>query len=1486
VAIRTTGVRYDLIARDSASRTFDRVAGRASVLDRGLGRLAKTVTLAGGALAGGLAVGLGESAKKAVEFQSEMKKVQTQAGGTARDVAVLSKGILQLGKTSEQGPQQLADAMYHLKSVGLDNVSAMKDLKAASDLAALGGSNLEDTTNALAGAWRSGIKGAGDFSTAAATVNAIIGAGNMRMEDFVAAIGTGILPSAKSFGLSLKQVGGALALMTDEGIPAVDAATRLRMSFSLLGAPSAAADKQLKKIGLNGLDLAKAMRGPQGLIGAVSLLRDHLDKSGLSAERQSQILSRAFGGGRSSSGILTLLNNLDVLRKKQDQVNSSMGKYGPAVAAQRKTAGAQLKILESNLDVFAIKIGMKLLPPITSFVSYLNKSALPEVGKFSTALVNLVPVDQIESGFSTVSGLIGDFFNGLTPKKKPVVRLPSPTIKAPATLIPNSLRRPDLIVPSPTVKVGTTRIPATVKAPAPVKSQATKLGEQLRGLISGGIGDAIGNIDWGKLGKQIGEGLGTAFQWVTTHTADIAKKLEKALGGIDWTDVGKSVGGQSLGFAIGFITSFGMDLFSPHFWEKHWWDTVIAALSFIGVGKVAGPLAKVFERIPVLKAAAPMLRKVGALTKPIGDAAGKVAKFFGESLWKGLVRVFPDGTAVLERESGLFTTRVGVWGLRLVDAGRTAVRGLGNGIKTGFAWVIAKIGEGIGYMLKPFVGAGGWLIKRGGEFVGGLTRGISRGATRLGGWVSDHVISPVVSPFRTAGRWLVDRGSAIVSGLKDGALSVGRGIGGWFQRNVIDHAVGAFDGAKRWLTGSGADMIRGLIDGTWAVINDAKNGIGRWASLIKDKIVGAIKDVFHIHSPSRVMMELGGHIMSGLLSGLLSGKAVLESTVKGIFKSPLDAAQALLSSGVNLPAEWLGKLLSAKAPQSKDIPLSPNVASAQQYAAGLVGQLWPGNAAAEMDALRALWNAESGWRANAENMSSGAYGIPQALPANKMASAGSDWQTNAATQIRWGLSYISGRYGDPITAWASWNAHKPHWYASGGLAPIGQTAWVGEKGPELMQVTPRGTRIYSNQDSMALAGYLGMQVPGYASGTVAQGRARSDVTAAQRRVDALEREIAALRHDEAVAHSKSQRKRDRLAIQAAEEELKAARKKLAAADKELSNANARAKRVQSVANTLANGFLKSLETGSASAIASAVKSINSKLQTAGFGRLVPGNLRTSARLQSLANQRSSIQSQIAAARQFASDQASGLGDFLSVTGTGATNISDLIGQMRTGQGTASRFAAEVQSLSKRGLSKTLLSQLAQAGPGSQLAAVLAGASAGDIRNLNKAAAAQDKLTTSFGRTMADAMFDSGKDAGKGFLSGLLAQEKQIQAEMNKLARGMVATIKKALGIKSPSTVLRDQVGKQVALGAAVGVRQYAPHAVREAQQMADTMAAVRARSGSGAGRPTDGGGRTAVAVSPVVHVHFSDPKLRDLIRVEVDNGHIELTEALRAGGVA
>ena len=82
----------------------------------------------------------------------------------------------------------------------------------------------------------------------------------------------------------------------------------------------------------------------------------------------------------------------------------------------------------------------------------------------------------------------------------------------------------------------------------------------------------------------------------------------------------------------------------------------------------------------------------------------------------------------------------------------------------------------------------------------------------------------------------------------------------------------------------------------------------------------------------------------------------------------------------------------------------------------------------QFSCLVSLWTGESDWRADALNPSSGAYGIPQALPAEKMAAAGADWRTNGATQVNWGLAYIATSYGSPCNAWNTWQSRNPHWY--------------------------------------------------------------------------------------------------------------------------------------------------------------------------------------------------------------------------------------------------------------------------------------------------------------------------------------------------------------------------------------------------------------------------------------------------------------------------
>ena len=118
-------------------------------------------------------------------------------------------------------------------------------------------------------------------------------------------------------------------------------------------------------------------------------------------------------------------------------------------------------------------------------------------------------------------------------------------------------------------------------------------------------------------------------------------------------------------------------------------------------------------------------------------------------------------------------------------------------------------------------------------------------------------------------------------------------------------------------------------------------------------------------------------------------------------------------------------------PVAKETPAPParagavdDPAAARAFASSQLASF--GWGADQMSCLSQLWQRESEWLTSAENASSGAFGIAQSLPANKMDSAGSDWATNYETQIRWGMGYIQGRYGSPCGAWG--HSESVGWY--------------------------------------------------------------------------------------------------------------------------------------------------------------------------------------------------------------------------------------------------------------------------------------------------------------------------------------------------------------------------------------------------------------------------------------------------------------------------
>ncbi|WP_265560941.1 phage tail tape measure protein [Streptomyces hygroscopicus] len=1083
----STQVIYNIVARDNASRTFTRVADSSTQLERGMGRL-------GGAMKSAL-VGLGAAdligvaaVKMAADFQSQMTRVETGAGELKKNMGLVSDGVLKMAGQVGQSTSSLTAGLYTVESAGYHGADALNVLRNAAMGAKVGAADLGTVTDAVTTALNAYKLGAGQ---AAEVTNALIATeseGKTNMEALAGSLST-VLPTAAAAKVGLNEVLGAMATMTAQGTPAADAATYLRQTIGQLSNPSGKAAQEMKSLGLSAVQVGQEL-GTKGLAATLQTLTDaitkhmgpagtvliqHLQKAAknttdfqkvlanLAPAQQTYVgaLATMVGGTKSMQAALELTGpHMKDFIKNTDGIAEHVKKGGKQIEgwdAVQATFNQKLAEAKYGLQALAIQMGTKLLPVASSVVSvigtklvpavshfagFLTDTAIPDVIKFGESLVNkLVPVSTVKSEFGKVEKTVSDFFDALlgknAAKAKKGISVAPPLLKPLTLTPPKLLAKPPEPIPFPEMEGFIGAMPKKSKA---TDSMAKTLGDQIRNAVQGGIQ----NIKWGPLGASLGKGLLSAFDWLAKNTGQIMDKLLKAFSSIDWLKVGKQVGGTALPFIIGFVNNLFEPLFSGSFWSKHWSDILLFAVTLIPIGKFAGAVGKVLEKIPFLKMFAPVFKSIeglgGAMEKPFGKLIKGLGKF-GKSVWDGIVKgftkVFPESAGKVGKFIEDFALGIFGYWARFGAAGVRLIKGLGDGILSMGEKVGEWIGKAIGWLIKPFAKAGSWLLSKGRDFVGGLLNGIADIGKTVGGWLLDKVINPGLHMFIDANVWLISKGMDLISGLKNGVVRIASTIGQWLYANVISPVVGAFSKAGSWLWDAGGHLLTGLKNG----IVNAVSGISSWIkSNIVDPVVNAVKHWFGIHSPSTVFAELGGHLTAGLLKGMAStgGTEIarmvfgdlpsalghfIEKGLVSISNLPSKAMKALGSLGGDLLG-FLG-LGGGGGGSSKNQQIGETLAAAY----GWSGPQWA--------ALKSLWNGESGWNERALNASSGAYGIPQSLPASKMASAGSDWRTNAATQIKWGLDYIRSVYGNPLNAYSQWLARSPHWYDQGGFLPPG-----------------------------------------------------------------------------------------------------------------------------------------------------------------------------------------------------------------------------------------------------------------------------------------------------------------------------------------------------------------------------------------------------------------------------------------------------------------
>jgi TP901 family phage tail tape measure protein len=1005
-------------------------------------------------------VGIGVAAasvKMAGNFQAETAVLQTAAGETAANLGKVRAGILNISKGTGTGLQNLTDGMYTVEKAGYRGAQGLQVLKAAAQGAKEENAKLSDVTNAMTSVMASYHLKATDSTRVMNALKTAAGEGKITMEEFSGALST-VLPIASANKISFDQVAGAVATLTQHGTSAREATHELSATIRQLAAPNNVAVKEMARFGLTAQDVSLNL-GKKGLTGTIDeLVQVVLAKMGPSGKvllssfnttkqagdalnamlqkmpKSLQDLAKQYQSGKIASddwkmaikGLpvdqKNLINQYVTLTNKNKGFSDELRKGGPATKtfteAIKKMSGGAIGLntvlqlsgeSQAGFNERVKKVGE----------SYNNASKDVEGWKTTQGLLNT----QIARMKQTVQVLMIQLGTKLIPilsatitwlsKNRDVVYVLAGAIAGVLTLAVVSF--------AATTVISVAKMTASF---AKLGASGAMLGVNLvRGFASASAAASSSTGLAGSLGGSIRKALSPS-----TYTSAFSTLRLRGMYAVDGLKSGfRSVGTAAASMATtvkGAAVSAGTSA----------WSGITSGVSAVGTAMKTSAIATrdfakaQYESIVANTKAAVAwtISKAKTLAQATATAVATAAQW----LWNVAMDANPIALIIIG-----ITALIGVIILIATKTTwfQTIWKYTWGAITTAFSATVNFIKDHWKLIIAIILGPIALITL----YVIDHWKQISSGFAAIISYIRNHwvlIVSIITGPIGTVTLYVIRHWNQII----DGAKSMISSLAAWF-RGLPNRVSGAVGKLSRTLYNAGSDLVGGLLSGARSKLS----ALGSWAKGVKDSVVGAIKHVFGIKSPSTVMMGLGGHMMTGLLKGLLRGKGVLNSVVKGIFHGPLDAAKALVKNGIGV-AGFLGKNAAKLTSQLfGDIGStlfdsgSGNGVGGSNQTLGKKIMLAMGFQAREWNALNRLWIGESGWRTNALNASSGAYGIPQALPASKMGSAGSDWRTNPATQIEWGLNYIRSRYGTPSFALSAWLDRSPHWYDNGGMLPKG-----------------------------------------------------------------------------------------------------------------------------------------------------------------------------------------------------------------------------------------------------------------------------------------------------------------------------------------------------------------------------------------------------------------------------------------------------------------
>lgn len=1004
------------------------------------------------------------SAKSAMDFEYQLqdirKEVEAQSGSlkeTDKIMKEMSSDVLKWSKQYGVGTKEINEGLFTLISNGYSARVALgmmpellKTMTANGDKT---GKTIELTSSLME-----------QFGLNTGSTNSQIRSGNSLMNQMTEITHKTAL-NLDDLGTISANAGAALhgmhintadfltvaGKLRSAGIDASSVGTGLSSMLTRIATGTGAAAADLKKYNIAVYDSHHNMRSMLDIVGDMKKAY-----SGMNDEERQKFLYDVMGQENMKVGSTLMNAHISDYRKLSKEVSNSNGVVDKYNKTMRNTSEFSVQEFKSSLNSLSISLGQKLLPTLTPVIkgltSMVNRFAkLPSPVKNSILVLTglaaiLGPMTIGIAALITSIGKIRDVLTGLSIAKK---------IKEVISgfSVVGMLTNPITIGIAAVVALGTAFVVAYQKI------------KPFRDFING-IGATV-KKEFDKV-KNVTKDI---FNLFTSNTGD--KKSAKAFNSLNnllpkgsAQKIVATVNTIKMAFNGLFALFKGNNARGENLLNRIFPKSAVTYISTItkiirtDFNLMKSAIVGVFKSM--WSVISPIFNKIGGGFKTLIKGMSSYFNKYGKSIMKAFVNVFDFILVKVVSKFTLILTAISVAMKSIqvvISAALDLVKNVFNSVWISIEHIVKGVFEVIGGLLKVFAGifTGNWQL---------LWSGVK------------DIFKGILDSFK-----------GIVGGVINAVIGIlNTGIDGvdWLITKFGVKKIGHIPPVK-WATGTTRYYPNGLPETQLAMVND---GGKREAIVYPNGQVGMFKGM-----NVTTILPKGSHVINGddterlglvnypdmhyyakgtisfgsIWNGIKSGASKLWDDVsdgvklaKNIVAHPIKALESAFSSSLKIgksvqfaidTAKGLGsfiiknikngivkeikKWIDSNEDEGDSNSTSPKPTGSHKHWMEQAGipKSW-------YEDLNWIINHESGWRVNATNPGSGAYGIPQSLPGNKMASAGKDWRTNPITQLKWMYSYVKGRYGNASNAKHFWQTHN--WYANGGFVTQEQIAHIAE----------------------------------------------------------------------------------------------------------------------------------------------------------------------------------------------------------------------------------------------------------------------------------------------------------------------------------------------------------------------------------------------------------------------------------------------------------